>query len=68
MGPVTLTILKLNPMYYIIEGYRDALINGIGFWQQSVGITVYYWVFTIVMFVVGVATYRKLRPHFADLL
>lgn len=68
MGPVTLTILKLNPMYYIIEGYRDALINGIGFWQQSVGITVYYWVFTLVMLVVGVATYRKLRPHFADLL
>ncbi len=28
-------ILKFNPMYYIVEGYRDALIRQVGFLGRS---------------------------------
>lgn len=27
LNPILITILKLNPMYYIVAGYRDSLIN-----------------------------------------
>lgn len=60
-------ILKLNPMYYVVSGYRDALINKIGFWE-NMGLTIYFWAVTIVMFVLGTSIFKRLRPHFADVL
>lgn len=61
------TILKLNPMYYVVSGYRDALIHKIGFWE-NMGLTIYFWIVTIVMFVLGTSIFKRLRPHFADVL
>lgn len=61
------TILKLNPMYYVVSGYRDALINKIAFWENP-GLTIYFWIFTIVMFLLGTSVFKRLRPHFADVL
>lgn len=61
------SILKLNPMYYVVSGYRDALINKIGFWENP-GLAVYFWVFTVLVFVLGTSVFKKLRPHFADVL
>lgn len=59
------TCLKLNPMYYIVSGYRDSFLFQKGFWCHPL-LTVYFWVFSLVMFVIGVAVFRYLRPHFAD--
>lgn len=61
------SILKLNPMYYVVLGYRDALINKIGFWENP-SLTIYFWVFTIVVFALGTSVFKRLRPHFADVL
>lgn len=61
------TLLKLNPMYYIVSGYRDALINRIGFWENP-GLTVYFWIVTAALLLLGTAVFRRLRPHFADVL
>lgn len=60
-------ILKLNPMFYIVEGYRDALISGRWFWERPV-LTAYFWMVTILMFVIGTRVFRKLKIHFADVL
>lgn len=60
-------IFKINPMYYVVEGYRDAFINNVPFWQHS-GVTIYFWIITIFVFIVGVYLYKKLQPHFADVL
>lgn len=62
-----LVILKANPLYYIVMGYRDSLINHIWFWQRP-GITLYFWMFTILLFICGTYVFRKLQPHFADVL
>lgn len=59
--------LKLNPMFYIVQGYRDALINKYWFWQHPY-LTPYFWIFTLVFCFVGGHTFRKLRIHFADVL
>ncbi|MDO5539777.1 MAG: ABC transporter permease [Eubacteriales bacterium] len=60
-------ILKLNPMFYIVEGYRDALINGKWFWERP-ALTLYFWAFTIIMFILGTRVFKKLKIHFADVL
>lgn len=62
-----ITILKLNPMYYVVSGYRDALINKIGFWENP-GLTIYFWIVTLVVFAIGTSVFKRLRPHFADVL
>lgn len=62
-----IAVLKLNPMYYIVSGYRNALINHIGFWE-NMGITVYFWVVTAVILFLGTTVFKRLRPHFADVL
>lgn len=61
------TILKLNPMYYIVSGYRDTLINQIGFWEYP-ALTLYFWVVTAALLLFGTAVFKRLRPHFADVL
>jgi len=58
---------KLNPMFYIIEGYRDSFIYGIGFWEKGI-YTLYFWIGTIITLGIGSFTFIKLRNHFADVL
>lgn len=60
-------VLKINPMYYICRGYRDAFIDGVWFWQRGYT-NLMFWSVTVVLFVVGALVFRKLRPHFADVL
>jgi len=60
-------LFKINPMFYIVEGYRDTLIHGVWFWQRY-NQTLYFWVITILLFILGALLFRKLRPHFPDVL
>lgn len=66
-GNTVKSILKLNPMFYVIMGYRDALINEEWFWTNPVG-TIYFWIVTLLIFAVGTSVFEKLKPHFADVL
>ena len=61
------TVLKINPVYYITTGYRDSMLAGNWFWERP-GLTVYFWVITIVLLALGLNLFRKLRPHFSDVL
>lgn len=60
-------ILKINPMYYIVEGYRDSLVNHVWFWERY-NQTIYFWVVAIILLSLGMVIFRKLRDHFADVL
>ena len=60
-------IVKLNPAVYIIEGYRDSVINHIGFWEKPYD-TLYFWTFTGLMLWSGIKVFKKLRPHFAEVV
>lgn len=68
MSGKVLSILKFNPLYYVIEGNRKALIEGSGFWTRSLPATAYFWGFVLVMLLIGSKVYKKLRVHFSDLL
>ncbi len=65
--PIVLKIIKLNPMYYIVSGYRDSMIGRVWFWQRP-EITLYFWVVSILIFMIGTMIFRRLRVHFADVL
>lgn len=65
MVPSVGKVLKLNPVYYIIRGYRDSFIYHIPFWERK-GTTLYFWMITVVLFVFGAYIFKKLRPFFAD--
>lgn len=60
-------LFKLNPMYYIVTGYRDSFIDKIFIWQRPYE-TLYFWLFCIVTLCLGVRMYYKLKPHFSDVL
>ena len=60
-------LIKLNPLVYIINGYRNSMIYHHWFWEDM-SMTLYYWVVTIIIFAIGGLTFSKLRPHFSDVL
>ena len=60
-------ILKLNPMFYIVQGYRDAMVDKIWVWERG-GLTLYFWCFVLVLFFISSRVYKKLKPQFSDVL
>ena len=67
ISPMLKQILRLNPLFYIGQGYRDAFIGKIAFWERW-ELTVYFWAVTVLCFWLGISVFRKLRMHFADVL
>lgn len=67
MPETTARLLQLNPMLYIVNGYRDSLIYGRGFWNHPYQ-TLYFWSVTAVVLWIGVSVQRKLRPYFAEVV
>lgn len=60
-------ILKINPVYYITAGYRDSMLTGTGFWHRPM-MGIYFWAVTAILFFIGLKVFKKLRPHFSDVL
>lgn len=60
-------IVKLNPVFYIVEGYRSCLIEKEWFFEHPL-VTLYFWVSTFLLFFIGNVTFKTLKPHFADVL
>lgn len=65
--PWLAVILRLNPVFYIVQGYRDAMFAEGWFWERGLW-TAYFWILTILLFLFGAHIFQKLRPHFADIL
>jgi ABC-type polysaccharide/polyol phosphate export permease len=60
-------IVKLNPMCYIVNGYRDSLIYKVPFWSKPYE-TLYFWFFTLMVLLIGVVVFRRLKPHFGEVI
>ncbi len=67
MPPKIQMILKLNPMFYIVQGYRDSFIYFQPFWSHPYQ-TIYFWTVAVIFFITGALIFKKLKPQFADLL
>lgn len=60
-------LLKLNPLVYIVGGYRSAVYEHSWFWEDFYS-TMYFWIVTVVLFGVGALIFKRLKVHFADVL
>lgn len=60
-------IFKLNPMYYVVQGYRDSFIYGVPFYN-NIKQTLYFWAVVLLLMLAGSIIFRRLKPHFADVM
>lgn len=57
----------LNPVSYIVTGFRETLISKVWFWENGLQ-SAYFWSITLVIAFFGQYLFNRLRPHFADVL
>jgi len=58
---------KLNPLYYVVHGYRASFYLNEPFWSNwKLGL--YFWVVALGMFAVGGWVFRRLKPDFPEVL
>ena len=67
MGPKAQFIMNLNPVAYVVEGYRSTFFEKKWFFE-NVGATIYFWLITIGIFSIGALVFKRLKVHFADVL
>ncbi len=60
-------VLNFNPMVYIVEGYRNTFLYNKWFWETTEYL-VYFLPITLFLLLSGVIVFRRLRPHFGDVL
>lgn len=60
-------IVKLFPMTYIVEGYRNSIYGDTWFFEHFYSST-YFWIFVVAMFSIGTLIFKRSKPHFADVL
>ena len=62
-----LMILKLNPLVYIVNGYRSAIYEKRWFFEHFYSST-YFWICVVTLFLIGSLIFKRLKVHFADVL
>ncbi len=67
MSEKTQWFLKLNPVYYIIQGYRDSFISFVPFWHHPL-YTCYFWLVAGILLIAGALIFKRLKPQFSDVL
>jgi ABC-type polysaccharide/polyol phosphate export permease len=58
---------RLNPLFYLVNGYRDSLLYQVPFWHYTTG-TLYFWTVSSIIFFIGVVVFKRLRPYFAEMV
>lgn len=66
--PLIMNLMKLNPLYYLIEGYRSALFGTGWYFLTNWEYTLYFWGVVIVLLLFGSMLHLKFRRHFIDYL
>ena len=67
IGPKAQMLVKINPLVYIVNGYRSTIFEKTWFFEDFYS-TMYFWIFTVVIFGIGALVFKRLKVHFADVL
>jgi len=59
---------KINPLFYLIEGYRAALFGTEWYFLANWEYSLYFWGVTTLIFITGAVLHVKFRRHFVDFL
>lgn len=65
--PIMTIILKLNPIYYIVTGYRDAVFFHKSFLAHP-ALTLYFWVVIIVLLIIGSSLMYHFKRKMVDMI
>ena len=60
-------LLMINPVTYLVTGFRNCFINKVWFWQQPKRL-LYFVVITFALLVISIWTYKRLRKEIPDVL
>lgn len=60
-------IFKLNPMFFVINGFRDSLIYGVSVFNDT-SYLFYFLGIVCLLWAICIPVYRRLLPHLADVL
>ncbi|MFD1433133.1 ABC transporter permease [Lacticaseibacillus yichunensis] len=66
LPPKVNAILQLDPVFYVIDGFRKSLFNGSWFWQHPVDMAI-FWLITLLLLFIGCHLHIKFRARFVDL-
>jgi len=59
-------IFDYNPVYYVVEGFRDALLYRVWFFEKKA--TIIFWILTLCLLFIGIIIFRRLKEHFGDVV
>lgn len=59
--------LKLNPLFYVIEGFRNSFLKGEWFFNDLT-YTLYFWFITLLILTIASLLHMKFRNKFVDFL
>ena len=60
-------VMKLNPVYYVVNGYRDSVFYGKTFLDHPVQ-TLYFWGLVLLLFTIGCTLMYKFKTKFIDMI
>lgn len=61
------TIFEVSPAYYLVNGYRDTFVTEVWFWERPEQLLTFSGI-TLASLLAGALVFRRLRPHFGDVL
>lgn len=66
-SPILIRLFRLNPVYYIVDGFRDALLAKKWFWDKPMW-TIYFWIASMLIYMFGIRLFNRIKIHFSDVL
>ncbi len=60
-------LVKINPIYYIIQGYREAIFYGRTPFDHPV-LSLYFWGVVLIIFIIGCVLMYKFKRKFIDMI
>lgn len=60
-------ILNLNPVTFLVNGFRNCFINKIWIWEQPQRL-MYFSIITVILLILAIVVYKKLRKDIPDVL
>lgn len=64
-SPELVTLLKFNPFFYLVEGYREVFY---GLSEITWLYTAYFWIFVVAIYLIGHFVYKRIHKEFADVI
>ncbi len=59
--------VKFNPMYYVVQGYRDSFLYNTGFWEKPVE-ALFFLIPSLILLLLGASIFKRSKGQFADVL